>query len=53
MHDPMTVAFEIKLPFRSEKNKYKSLITIWHVDPEKDGSDDSCGWFIRLSLIHI
>lgn len=47
MHDPMTVAFEIKLPFRSEKNKYKSLITIWHVDPKKDGTDDSCGWFIR------
>lgn len=32
MHDPMTVAFE---------NKY---ITVWHVDPETDGSDDSCGW---------
>jgi hypothetical protein len=24
-----------------------SLITIWHVDPEKDGTDDSCGWFCR------
>ena len=22
-------------------------ITIWHVDPEKDGSDDSCDWFHR------
>jgi len=21
-----------------------TFITIWHVDPEKDGSDDSCGW---------
>jgi hypothetical protein len=20
-------------------------LTIWHVDPERDGSDDSCGWF--------
>lgn len=32
MHDPMTVAF------------YFWSITIWHVDPEKDGIDDSCGW---------
>lgn len=49
MHDPMTVAFEIKNPFVN-KNKYgyrPSLITIWHCDPEKDGTDDSCGWFIR------
>jgi hypothetical protein len=46
MHDPMTVAFEIKNPF--SKAKYPdTLITIWHVDPEKDGTDDSCGWFIR------
>lgn len=37
MHDPMTVAFDIKYP----------RITIWHVDPEKDGTDDSCGWFPR------
>lgn len=22
-----------------------SFITIWHVDPERDGTDDSCGWF--------
>lgn len=21
-----------------------TFITIWHVDPEKDGTDDSCGW---------
>lgn len=32
MHDPMTVAF---------RNKF---MTIWHVDPETDGSDDSCGF---------
>lgn len=26
-------------------NGYRdSFITIWHVDPEKGGSDDSCGW---------
>jgi hypothetical protein len=33
MHDPMTVAFR--------PNKF---VTIWHVDPELDGSDDSCGY---------
>ena len=43
MHDPMTVAFEIRYPWK----KYASFITIWHVDPEKDGSDDSCDWFHR------
>lgn len=70
MHDPMTVAFEIPMPWRkyrpwpagvheweqiSEDQRRgrsefwrhgyrESLATIWHVDPETDGSDDSCGW---------
>jgi len=50
MHSPETVAFEIKNPFvRADKHGYQpSLITIWHIDPETDGSDDSCGWFMRL-----
>lgn len=49
----MTVAHEIKWPISVKSNpingakEYKTLVTIWHVDPEKDGSDDSCGWFIR------
>lgn len=48
MHDPKTVAFEIKNPFVKSKGGYRpSIITIWHNDPEKDGTDDSCGWFIR------
>ena len=53
MHDPQTVAFEIRSPFRDAPSKLwpkgyrRSLVTIWHVDPERDGSDDSCGWFIR------
>lgn len=56
MHDPMTVAFEIRYPWRkygargaSEflRNYREAFITIWHVDPEKDGSDDSCDWFGR------
>src|SRR3974377_2148720 len=21
-----------------------TFVNIWHVDPEKDGTDDSCGW---------
>jgi|ERR1035437_1161321 hypothetical protein len=46
MHDPKTVAFEIKNPF-SRKKYPDSIITIYHVDPQKDGTDDSCGWFIR------
>lgn len=35
MHDPMTMVFEIR----------RLGLTIWHLDPETDGSDDSCGWF--------
>lgn len=35
MHDPMTLIYGCR------------LFTLWHVDPEKDGSDDSCGWFKR------
>jgi len=54
----MTVAFEIKYPWKkkvlwknesTDKVEYyrETFITIWHVDPEKDGTDDSCGWFMR------
>ncbi len=27
-----------------EEGYRDTFIQIWHVDPEKDGSDDSCGW---------
>lgn len=49
MHDPMTVAHEIYLGRKKKKNgNYRTpFVTIWHVDPEKDGTDDSCGWFMR------
>ena len=50
MHDPMTVAFTIKLPWyhttkmgKSDYRYWEDFITIWHVDPEK-GGEDSCGW---------
>lgn len=53
MHDPCTQAFDIKYPWKDKpsqgwpKGYRHSFITIWHHDPEKDGTDDSCGWFMR------
>jgi hypothetical protein len=61
MHDPMGVAHEIKYPWperwfskhhRDKKDSWSwryhgSFITIWHKDPEADGTDDSCDWFWR------
>jgi len=53
MHDPLIVAFEIRRPWRDRpsplfpKGWRPSVITIWHRDPETDGTDDSCGWFKR------
>lgn len=53
MYDPMTQAFQIPYPWKKygksgrdefERNYRSPLITIWHVDPERDGTDDSCGW---------
>ncbi len=60
MHDPMTVAFEIKRPYPVRRTDAKSqrywppLVTVWHRDPESDGTDDSCGWFRpNLSKAHL
>lgn len=58
MHDPMTVAFNVRIPLPWKRKGFlKSdgmewakydLATIWHVDPCKGpGGDDSCGWFMR------
>lgn len=56
MHDPLTVAHEIKVPLPWKKKPWRGqepewakyrLATIWHKDPERDGTDDSCGWFPR------
>ncbi|MCK9272924.1 hypothetical protein M0P65_05245 [Candidatus Gracilibacteria bacterium] len=61
MHDPSTVIFDIFYPweylrkFYYEKIKntnkyvsYRHFITIWHIDPETDGTDDSCNFSLRL-----
>jgi hypothetical protein len=45
VHDPMSQAFVIPFPWRSRGSKYRPpFLTVWHVDPETDGSDDSCGY---------
>lgn len=59
MHDPSTLAFEVKiiLPWKTDgllKSEGRiwaryTLANIWHVDPCKKGNDDSCGWFNRAS----
>lgn len=59
MHDPLTVAHEVKIPlfYKRENTLYRDnrkewqfyhLATIWHKDPERGpGGDDSCGWLKR------
>jgi len=53
MHDPMTVAFEIKRPWPAPPfadttwRYWPALVTIWHVDPERHGDENSCDWFNR------
>lgn len=48
MHDPMSVQFEIRRPWPKRVNwstrkwYFPALVTVWHVDPEADGTDDSC-----------
>lgn len=56
MHDPMTVAFDIRSPFRNKPNALfpkgyrEAIVTVWHVDPEVCGDDDSCMSARRLYL---
>lgn len=59
MHDPKTVAFDIPRPWPKKTNSkilnkkrrwwfdgyLPTLITIWHVDPERNNDEDSCDWF--------
>lgn len=49
MFDPETVAWEIKSPFKRRSRLFPkgyrpTLVTAWHKDPCKDGTDDSCGF---------
>lgn len=48
MFDPFTQAFEICYPWKKKSefidNYHEPFITVWHVDPCSDGTDDSCGW---------
>lgn len=59
MHDPMSVAWTIKRPWPKKHSLapthryYPVIVTIWHVDPNVHGDDDSCGWFMpRLQPRH-
>ncbi len=45
MFDPHTVAFRIETPWKNKRGYKNTLITIWHKDPCKDGTDNSCDWF--------
>ncbi len=54
VHDPMTVVFQIRYPWPwprqnwgRERAPRETVVTIWHVDPETDGTNDSCDWFGR------
>jgi len=44
MYDPLTVAHEIKWPWKNKHGYRESILTIWHKDPETDNTDDSCGY---------
>lgn len=51
MHDPDTQAFVVPYGWKNSSfpsgkrwRYWKPFITIWHHDPERKGSDDSCGW---------
>lgn len=52
MHDPMTVAFEFRYPWRAHRHprsdferEYRApWLVVWHRDPCVQGDDDSCGW---------
>lgn len=46
MHDPYSQIFEI-LPFTDSRGDRRALAHVWHKDPCTDGTDDSCGMFMR------
>jgi hypothetical protein len=54
MHDPHTLITDIRIPFTGKKNKKGgwneypySIASIWHLDPEVNGDESSCGWYMR------
>lgn len=56
MHDPHTLLFQIRIPWTAKpiESAGKTIpgynlifLTVWHKDPCTDGSDDSCGIFMR------
>ena len=55
----MTVAWEIRSLINRKSKMFpkgyrNSLVTVWHVDPERGGSDDSCGFgYVRLTKSQI
>jgi len=46
MHDPLTVAFDVRWPWPRSGERWRRpiLFTVWHKDPALRGDDDSCGW---------
>lgn len=48
MYCTKSLAFEIKSPFKDKHGHRQPILSVWHNDPSTDGTDDSCGWFIRL-----
>lgn len=49
MHDPMTVAASWPKYNSWLYKRVGTQVTLWHRDPEKDGTDDSCGWsFVKV-----
>lgn len=53
MHDPLHIVWVFRLPFFwRERYRRPSILTIWHRDPETDGTDDSCCVRKRLLKKH-
>ena len=48
MHNPNTLAFRICRPWPTRSKSFgwywPDWVHVWHVDPQRDGTADSCGW---------
>lgn len=47
MHSPERTIFSLSLPFCGGSYSPYTIARIYHVDPCTDGTDDSCGFFMR------